>query len=516
MARYDVVVIGAGHNGLTAACVLARAGRRVLVVERRDITGGLCASEEFHPGYRTPGLLHDTAQVRPGVVEALRLDQHGLDLVTPSPTLLAGPDGSGITIESSDDATATGLATISPHDAERWRAYRAFIGRVRRVIEPLLNDTPPDIGAIGSLQSGSLGTLLKSAMSFQKLGRREMAELLRVPPMCVADWMNEWFENDLLKAGLAHGALVGMWAGPWSPGTAANLLLAECTATSAVKGGAGALAFALERAARHHGVEIRTEAAVASIRLSGGAATGVVLASGEEIEAAAVAASCDPRTLFLDLIAAGTLPVAFEHRTGVIRARGTTAKVHLALGGRLEFAAKPGVRVERARTASTLDDLERAFDAVKYGKVSEHPVLDIHVPSVANPEMAPDGRDTVSLLVHFAPHALAGGWTDEARDRLGDAAVAALERVAPGAGRAIVGREVLTPADIAARYGVSGGHIHHAEHALDQLAIRPTLETMRYATPIANLYLCGSGSHPGGGVTCAPGALGAAAVLSRR
>jgi phytoene dehydrogenase-like protein len=200
----------------------------------------------------------------------------------------------------------------------------------------------------------------------------------------------------------------------------------------------------------------------------------------------------------------------------VVRARGTTAKVHLALDRRLEFAARPGERVERARTATTLDDLERAFDTVKYGRVSEHPVLDICVPSVSNPELAPDGRDSVSLLVHFAPHALAGGWTGEARERLGDAAVAALERVAPGVSRAVVAREVLTPADIAARYGASGGHIHHAEHALDQLAIRPTLETMRYATPLAGLYLCGSGSHPGGGVTCAPGALGAAAILSRR
>ncbi|MDH4036505.1 MAG: NAD(P)/FAD-dependent oxidoreductase [Candidatus Krumholzibacteria bacterium] len=516
MARYDVIVIGAGHNGLTTACLLARAGRRVLVLERRDITGGMCASEEFHPGYRTPGLLHDTLQVRSGVVEALRLDQHGLDLVPPPAMLLAGPDGRGISIQASADATAVDIAKASAHDAERWREFSAFVVRARRVIEPLLNDAPPDIGAIGSLQSGSLGTLLKSAMSFQRLGKREMAELLRVPPMCVADWMNEWFEGDLLKAGMAHGAVLGMWAGPWSPGTAANLLLEACTAGQAVKGGAGALAFSLERAARHHGVEIRTGTAVSSLAVSGTTATGVVLASGETVEAGAVAASCDPRTLFLSLVAAGTLPLRFERRVGVVRARGTTAKVHLALDRRLEFAARPGERVSRARTATTLDDLERAFDAVKYGRASENPVLDISVPSVSNPEMAPEGRDSVSLLVHFAPHALAGGWDDGARERLGDAAVAALERVAPGVGGTVVAREVLTPVDIASRYGADGGHIHHTEHALDQLAIRPTMETMRYATPLANLYLCGSGSHPGGGVTCAPGALGAAAILSRR
>jgi phytoene dehydrogenase-like protein len=334
--------------------------------------------------------------------------------------------------------------------------------------------------------------------------------------MCVADWMNEWFQTDLLKAGLAHGAVIGLWAGPWSPGTAANLLLAECASGRAVKGGAPALAFALERAARHHGVEIRTGSRVASLSISGGAVTGVVLDSGEALEAGAVAASCDPRTLFLDLVPVGGLPMRFEHRARVIRARGTTSVVHLALDRHLEFAARPGARVERARTASTLDDLERAFDPVKYGQAAESPVLDVLVPSVSSAEMAPDGRDTVSLMVHFTPHALTGGWTDAARERLGDTAVAALERIAPGVSGAVIAREVLSPADIEARYGASGGHIHHVEHALDQLVIRPTLETMRYATPLANLYLCGSGSHPGGGVTCAPGALGAAAILSRR
>ncbi len=516
MARYDVIVIGAGHNGLAAACILAKAGRKVVVVERRDVTGGLCASAEFHPGYRTPGILHDTAQLRLDVAETLRLDQHGLDLAPPSPVLFAGSGGSGVVIHPSTDTTAAEIARLSGRDAERWREYRAFIDGARRVIEPLLNDIPPDIAAIGSLQSGSLGTLLKSAMAFQRMGRREMAELLRVPPMCVADWMNEWFETDLLKAGLAHGAVLGLWAGPWSPGTAANLLFAECTASRSVRGGAGALASALERAARHHGVEIRTGAAVASIVVAEGAATGVVLASGERVDAGVVAASCDPRTALLDLVPAMSLPVRFEHRVGVIRCRGTSAKVHLAFGRRLEFAGRPGERIERARTATTLDDLERAFDPVKYGRAAEHPVLDIHVPSVSSAAMAPDGCDTVSMLVHFAPHALAGGWTADARERLGDAAVEALERIAPGAREAIVAREVLTPADIADRYGVTGGHIHHVEHALDQLAIRPTLETMRYATPVRNLFLCGSGSHPGGGVTCAPGALGAAAILSSR
>ncbi len=514
MARHDVIVIGAGINGLTAACILARAGRRVLVLERRAIAGGLAGAEEFHPGYRSAGVLHDTAQIRLGAVEALRLLEHGLDLTLPDPVLFPEADDRGLVISSDDDATAGEIGRRSDRDARRWHEFRGFMARVRKVVEPLLNDAPPDVAALGSLNSGSIGTLLKSAMSFRRLGDHEMTEMLRVPPMCVADWLNEWFETDLLKAGLAHGALVGLWAGPWSPGTASNLLLAECTTTQSVRGGAGALAFSLERAARHYGVEVRTGADVASIRVTGGVANGVTLTTGEEIDGGIVASSCDPRTTFLRLLPPATLPVRFEHRVSLIRARGTTAKVNLALRGRLEFVSRPGERIARARTATTLDNLERAFDPVKYGQMPERPALDIYVPTVARPDGAPDGCDVVSMLVHFAPHDLSGGWTEARREELGDAAVAELERVAPGVGSAIVAREVLTPADLEQRYGLWGGHVHHAEHALDQLVIRPTIETMRYATPVRSLFLCGSGSHPGGGVTCAPGALAAAAILS--
>jgi phytoene dehydrogenase-like protein len=516
VARFDVVVIGAGHNGLTAACLLAKAGRRVLVLERAPFIGGLAAYHEFHPGYREPGVLPDTAQLRLDVVETLRLDQHGLDLIEPHPMLLAGDGGSGILLQASTDATATEIARVSSSDAGRWREYRAFIDRARAVIEPLLNDRPPDLARIGTLHSGSLPTLIKSGMAFQKLGRREMAELLRVPPMCVADWLNEWFENDLLKGGLAHGALIGLWAGPWSPGTATNLLLAECTTTMSVKGGAGALSASLERAARFLGVEIRTSAEVTRIRIDHGRAVGVELAGGESVDAGAIAAACDPRRTFLDLIEPGTLPLTFESRIGMIRSRGTTPKVNLALSRRIKFAAQPAHAVERARTASSLDDLERAFDPVKYGRATVHPVLDIHVPSTTNPGMAPDGCDTVSMLVHFVPFDLRGGWNEDARQQLGDHALAALERIAPGTGAAVVAREVLAPADLAERYGVTGGHIHHVEHALDQLVIRPTLDTMRFSSPIDRLFLCGAGSHPGGGLTCAPGALGAAAIIARR
>jgi len=517
VSRYDVIVIGAGHNGLTTAAILARAGRRVVVLEKRNITGGMCAGEEFHPGYRHAGLLHDTNQVRPGLVEALQLAEHGLEMTPAPPVLTPEEQGHGIVLSGDENATAREIESVcGASDLAGWRRYRSFVATARGVIEPLLNEIPPDLGRIGTLESGSIQTLLKSGMAMRKLGREGMAELLRVPPMCVADWLNEFFAHDLLKGALAHVAISGTWTGPWSPGTAANLLLLECSTGASVRGGASSLATALERAARAAGVEIRTETDVRSITIQGGVATGVVLAGGEPINAGRIAASCDPRTLFLDLIPRATLPLAFEHRAGVIRSRGVTAKVHLALSKRLEFASRPGERVERARTSGSLDDLERAFDPVKYRRASERPLLDIFVPTVSRPDLGTSAGDVVSILVHFAPFDLEGGWTDAARERLGDAVVAELERVAPGVRAAVAGREVLTPADIAARYGASGGHMHHVEHALDQLVIRPTIETMRYATPVPNLFLCGSGSHPGGGLSGAPGALAAAAMLQRR
>jgi len=505
-ARRDVIVIGAGHNGLAAACTLARGGASVLVLERADRAGGLCVGDEFHPGCVAPGLLHDTACLRPGVVDALQLERHGLEWVEAPPVFSPQIDGPGLVLHGAPGAAAAEIAAHSARDVAAYTKFRDFIARVRRVVEPVLNDVPPDMM---SITSGGLMSMAKYGLALRAMGSHDMMEVLRIPPMCVADWTREFFETELLCASLSQLAVSGTWCGPWSPGTASNLLLRECTAGRAVRGGAPALIDALSRAAASAGVEVRTGAAVEEIRVEKGAARGVTLAGGEAIDAGVVLSSADPRTTFLRLVHPRHIADHFARNLEAWRARGTTAKVNLALDRPLEFACRPGLRPGYARTAQTLDGIERAFDAVKYRRASEHPVLDIFVPAAADPAAESGSHEVVSIVAHYAPYGLEGGWTDAAREALGDSVLAELERFAPGVSGSVVAREVLTPRDIEERYGTTGGHVHHGEHALDQLITRPTPETARYASPIKGLYICGSGSHPGGGITCAPGSLGA-------
>lgn len=508
---YDVIVIGAGHNGLAAACTLAKSGRSVLVLERRPVTGGLCAGEEFHPGYRTAGLLHDTTGVRRWVAEDLSLREHGLSFSDhPLKVLAPQPGGRGLLLSMNPEEAAAGVGEFSATDAERYAQHRRFIDRVRGVVSNLMNRVPADWLGTGG---GDTAAMIKQAVSVRRLGRRDMIELIRVAPSPVADWLDEWFETDLLKCLLAAPAITGGWAGPRSPGTSANLLLWECLAENPVDGGPAAVAEALERAAGGLGVQIKTSCEVERIRVSKNRVAGVRVNGGEAFDAGIVVSSADPKTTFLGLVEPHVIPSRFESRIRSWRTRGTTAKVHLALDRPLEFAGRPGEAVEYARTAGTLDELERAFDPVKYRRRPESPILDLFVPTVSRPELAPAGHAVVSVLAHFVPYEYEPGWSEGERESLGDAVVAALEQFAPGVSSAIVAREVLTPADIESRYGVDGGHIFHGEPGLDQIAVRPSPEAARYDTPIEGLYLCGSGAHAGGGVSCAPGALAARRVL---
>jgi len=502
----DVLVIGAGHNGLVCAGLLAKAGRKVVVLERRDILGGLCAGEEFHPGYRHTGLLLDTTGLRPWVVEALDLSRHGLTFETKWPRYFSPTDSTDLCISCAPN----GGSELEAPVAQRWSAFLDFVNRVRPAVEPLLNEPPIDFASAGARE---FLDLVRHGWTARRLGKRDMMELLRIPPMSVADWLREWLPSEHLCAIWSLPAVSGTWMGPRSPGSAANLLRILCTMQMPVAGGGDALVQALAASARARGVEFRTGCRVRRLRAHAGRVTGVELEGGEEIAATAVVATCDPRQTFLDLVPKRQLSDTFEARMVRFRQRGTTAPVNLALKGDVHWASEHGARAHFVRVAPHPDDIERAFDAVKYRQMSERPVLEIHIPTRGQPELAPSGGHVMCILAHFAPYHLEGGWNDDARARLGESVVAQVARFTTGLREQIAGMEVLTPADIEAQYGVSGGHIHHGEHALDQLLTRPSPEAARYATPLAGLYLGGSGAHPGGGITGAPGALAARAVL---
>jgi phytoene dehydrogenase-like protein len=507
---YDVIVIGAGHNGLTAAALLAKQGRKIMVLERRSIIGGLAAGEEFHPGYHTGGLLHDASQVRARIVRILDLKSHGLEILSQRPPFLAMDfDGRGILLGNKDRHTAKEIGFYSPEDAKHYLKYRKFIRRVAGVVNRIFDELPP---AVASPDRRALWDLFKTGFALRRLGKKTMLELMRVAPMSAADWLNEWFENGCLKAALANTGLSGNFVGPWSPGSAFNLLLWECGAQNHIRGGPRALIAALEKAAKSQGVEIRTESEVSAIQVSERQVKGVVLKNGQRIPAAVVAASCDPRHTFLDLVPDHQVENWLTRRIQNIRGTGSTAKVNLALDTQLEFSARPGEKIAFAKTGGHLDQIEKAFDACKYGQFSADPILDIHIPTVSNPDLAPPGHSVVSILVHFVPYSLQRPWDQDQIEKLGDTVVAALAHYAPGVNDAIAAREVLSPVDLEARYGLVKGHILHGEHALDQLISRPTPECARYHTPIRGLYLCGSGSHPGGGITCGPGALAASVI----
>ena len=509
MSRHDVIIVGAGHNGLTAAGLLARRGRKVVVLERREIVGGLAAPEEFHPGYRSAGLLHDTLGVRPRVIEALDLEKHGLRRrKRPASILALEGDAAGLLLDRDPTRGAQEIGSRSAKDAESYVRFRAFLDRLSRVTR-LLHDEPP----VDLLEADSIGSwgLIKRALRLRGMGREEMMEILRLPSMSVADWLGEWFESGTLKAMLALPAIAGTSMGPRSPTSAFNLLLRETIAGAGLD--AGTLAPALEKAARSHGVEIRTGARVESIVTGGGRVEAVVLEGGERIEAPIVAASCDPKQVFLRLLPPGSVTHRLERDMRRFRSRGTAAQILLALDAPPRFACRPEAGADRAFTGGDLDSLEKAHDAIKYRRFSERPILDIHVPTVTSPDLAPAGHGVVSILVHFAPRDLDPGWDDAARERLGETVREILERHAPGTSASIVSGQVTTPEDIETRYGITGGHIHHGEHAIDQILIRPAPGCTSYATPVPGLYLCGSGSHPGGGLSCAPGSFAAEAIL---
>jgi len=492
---FDVIVIGAGHNGLVCAARLAQAGRKVLVLERRDKAGGLCAVDEFHPGFSAPGPLHDTRGFSAHVADALKLKDHGLTRVGDDSVQILRPDGLEFSIGESE--LSGGLVA----DNEAYREWRSFVNSVSPVLRYVTERPPP---TLNPRSTGDFWALALSGLKLRRLGKRRMVELLRVAPMAAADWLNEYFPDPAVSEALLGPALLGLFMGPWSAGSAFDLLLKQSLRGKAVEGGPGAVTDALLGACQSAGAEIRFSESVRRILIEDGRATGVRTVDGEKIGAKAIAAGCDPRTAMLDLVDPAQLDLGIDHQFRCVRTRGTAAKINLGVVGEPAFA--------NARlTTGSLDNLERAFDAVKYDQYSENPFLD--VTTLTGTPFAPEGHHVMSILAGYAPYAPREGWSLEQENHLGDVILDRIALHIPDIRERVVAREVLMPADIEERYGVSGGQIQHVEPALDQmLSMRPTISTSRYATPVKGLYLASAGCHPVGGISGLPGLLAAATI----
>ncbi len=545
--RYDAIVIGGGVNGLTCAAMLGKAGLRTLLVERRMDLGGCAAEHELAPGFRVPTLAHRTGPLRGDVVEELQLArQHGLSFVSqPIRYTALAPDGRALPVSTDATRTADALRAWSEHDATAWPAFARSLSRVAGVVGTLFARTPPDLDHPGRQD---LWTAMRTARAFRALAREDQWRLLRWGPMAVADLVSEVFETELLRAAIATDGLLGAMLGPWSAGSGLQLLLQEANAGvgaahgTEVDGGPPAVARALGRAAARHGVEVMTGAEVVQVLVTNERAVGVTLASGDTFESRAVVSAIDPKRTFGSLCEPEHLPPEFLWRIKHLRARGVLAKVNLALSA---LPVVPGTTKEMLgsplRIAPSLDYLEQAFDHVKYGEWSREPWIEFTLPSVRDPSLAPTGAHVLSAYVQWVPNEIgsreSGTGTRPAaelavppsaskpratrepgakpldEEGLLRTVIDTLDRHAPGLRGQVVASQLITPAALERDWSLTGGHIFHGELSLDQaFTMRPLLGFGGYRTPIPGLYLCGSGTHPGTGLTGGSGANAARVV----
>jgi phytoene dehydrogenase-like protein len=521
MADYDALVIGGGHNGLVCAAYLARAGKRVLVLERREIVGGAAMSEEVFPGFRFSVFSYVVSLLRPEIIRDLDLPRHGLHILPLESTVTPLPNGDYLGQWSDHDQNRRELARHSLRDAEAYDEFGRLMYQMARAVKPFLSTAPPDPA---SLAPRDLLGMARLAKQLRGLGAEQFHALHKLLTMSVADYLDEWFETEALKATKSASGIIGTFLGPRSPGTAYVLLhhyMGEIDgvfrAWGFAKGGNGSVSAAIAAAAREHGAEIRTNAPVAKVLIENGRATGAVLENGDEVRAKLVVSSADPRRTFMQLVGAEHLPDEFAQSIRNFKFRGSSGKVNLALSELPNFTCLPGAGPHLRGAISispSIDYLERAYDDAKYGEVSRRPYMDIVIPSMIDPSMAPPGKHVMSIFVQYVPYKVNGGWTDAKREAFGDAVIDTLAEYAPNIKSAILHRQVITPADIERIVGISEGNIFHGELALEQMFfLRPVPGWAQYATPVDGLYQCGSGTHPGGGVMGASGRNAAMAIL---
>jgi phytoene dehydrogenase-like protein len=508
MSNYDALIIGGGHNGLACAAYLAKAGKKVLVLEASEQLGGLAATREFATGFHA-SVAHTLPQLTRALVQDLGLEKHGFALAAESlPTQALSPGEQAITI------TAGGLSNASAADTAAYTQYQRLLTKFSDAINPFWHKRPP---AIADGNKTDLLTLGQFGWNLRRLGKDDMREMMRMIALPAQDLVDEYFENPALKAALSWDANVGSKLAPRSPNNAVLALLLRMSGdlTGGLplpRGGAGGFTEALASAARSQGAEIRTGAVVESVVVEGMAAVGVTLSDGEQLRGTRIVSNADPKTSFLKLLGAQHLDVQFTHRINRLRNAGYVAKLHLALDGLPEFNGldRPAGRL---MLTPSLKTIENAFDEAKYGGYAEELPMEVIIPSLVDDTLAPAGKHVLSANVQYAPYAVTGGW-DAHRDQFLANAIATLKQYAPGIEGQILASELLTPTDLEQQFRAGGGHWHHAEFALDNWWMnRPTYGASRYKTPVSGFYLCGAGAHPSGGIMGTCGANAARAIL---
>jgi phytoene dehydrogenase-like protein len=525
-AEFDAIVVGGGHNGLTAAAYLARAGLRVCVLERRPLLGGACVTEEVWPGQRVSRASYVVSMLRPQVVADLELKRFGYDPVPLDPPFATfADDRTPILFHNDDRAAYESIARVSPHDAEAIAGFDAMMERVADVLRPMMLRPPP---ALGSRRPGDVLDLLREAGRAAGLSRRGLQELYRVMTMSVGDLLDDFFENDALKGAYASTGVVGVWAGPRSPGTAYNLLHHELGeldgvggAWGHVRGGMGAISQSIAASARAFGAHIRVDAPVRSIDVAGGSVVGVTLADGEALRAPIVLSGAHPQTTVLELVGAEHFPQEVVDDMRRYRSRGGSVKVNWILSEPPRFEGVSDAENHALLRTSlalcpSIDHLERAWQDATRGVPAAAPYIEVEVPTAIDPSLTDDGTTVMTMFTQYGPHDEAG-WPDGAREAYAGRCLDIIARHAPNVRDAVVHYEVLAPPDLERIFGLVGGSIFQGEQGLDQMAfMRPTPLLSRYATPVHGLYLCGAGTHPGGGVIAAAGHNAAQRVLKDR